>query len=94
MKGKLANKGASNPGALAVFIGRKKYGPKKFAALGAMGKKKRSLSNQPSSDLYKNQDEPMGYRKAKKKAMPQRKNHRSMKGSEMLGKGMKKLAGR
>lgn len=28
-----ARKGVTNPGALAAFIGRKKYGAKKFAAL-------------------------------------------------------------
>lgn len=33
LKSKLAKKGAKNPGALAASIGRKKYGPKKFAAL-------------------------------------------------------------
>lgn len=30
---KLAAQGATNPGALAAYIGRKKYGAKKFAAL-------------------------------------------------------------
>lgn len=35
MKAKLAARGARNPGALAAFIGRRAYGPKKFAALGA-----------------------------------------------------------
>lgn len=38
LKGKLADKGASDPGALAAYIGRKKYGNKKFAALGRHGK--------------------------------------------------------
>jgi hypothetical protein len=33
LKGKLAKKGAKNPGALAAYIGRKKYGAKKFAKL-------------------------------------------------------------
>lgn len=33
LKKKLARKGARNPGALAAYIGRKKYGAKKFAAL-------------------------------------------------------------
>lgn len=33
LKSKLAAKGASNPGALAAYIGRKKYGKSKFAAL-------------------------------------------------------------
>jgi hypothetical protein len=35
----LASKGASNPGALAAYIGRKKYGAKKYAKLAASGKK-------------------------------------------------------
>lgn len=33
LKGQLAAKGASNPAALAAYIGRKKYGPKKFNSL-------------------------------------------------------------
>ena len=32
-------KGVTNPGALAAFIGRKKFGKKKFASLSAKGKK-------------------------------------------------------
>ncbi len=40
LKSKLAKKGAYNPGALAAFIGRKKYGASKFAKLSAMGRKK------------------------------------------------------
>lgn len=39
LEGKLADKGASNPGALAAYIGRKKYGAKKFGKLSAHGKK-------------------------------------------------------
>ncbi len=35
---KLAKKGASNPKALAAYIGRKKYGAKRFAKLSAKGK--------------------------------------------------------
>lgn len=35
LKGKLAKKGAKDPGALAAYIGRKKYGAKKFAKLSA-----------------------------------------------------------
>lgn len=35
----LAKKGASNPGALAAYVGRKKYGSKKFAKLSAKGRK-------------------------------------------------------
>ncbi len=40
LKSKLSAKGAKNPGALAAYIGRKKYGAKKFAKLSAGGKKK------------------------------------------------------
>lgn len=42
LKSKLAKKGARNPGALAAFIGRKKFGKKKFAQLSARGRKRRS----------------------------------------------------
>jgi hypothetical protein len=37
---KLGKKGATNPGALAAYIGREKYGAKKFAKLSAKGRKK------------------------------------------------------
>ena len=33
-------KGVKNPGALAAYIGRKKYGVKKFAKMGAAGRKR------------------------------------------------------
>ena len=36
----LKKKGAKDPKALAAYIGRKKYGKKKFAALGRKGKRK------------------------------------------------------
>ena len=40
LKSKLASRpGVTNPGALAAYIGRKKYGAKKFAKLGAKGRK-------------------------------------------------------
>ncbi len=35
---KLASKGATNPKALAAFIGRKKYGKSRFQKLAAKGK--------------------------------------------------------
>lgn len=35
-----AASGASNPGAVAAAAGRKKYGAKRFAAMGAAGRKK------------------------------------------------------
>lgn len=37
---KLSKKGASNPGALAAYIGRKKYGAKKFAKLASSGRRR------------------------------------------------------
>lgn len=39
LKSKLAKKGANNPGALAAYIGREKYGAKKMAKMAAKGKK-------------------------------------------------------
>jgi len=41
LSSKLKKKGAKNPKALAAYIGRRKYGPKKFAKLSAKGQKKR-----------------------------------------------------
>lgn len=41
LKSKLSSKGASNPAALAAWIGRKKYGAKKMAKLSAGGRKKK-----------------------------------------------------
>ena len=38
LKGELAGKGAKNPGGLAAFIGRKKYGKTKFQKLAAKGR--------------------------------------------------------
>jgi len=38
LKGKLAKKGAKKPGALAAWIGRRKYGAKRFAKLSAKGR--------------------------------------------------------
>lgn len=40
LKRKLGKRGAKHPGALAAWIGRKKYGKKRFAALSARGKKR------------------------------------------------------
>lgn len=40
LKKKLAAKGAKNPGALAGYIGRKKYGAKKMAKMAAKGRSK------------------------------------------------------
>lgn len=42
LKGKLSHRpGVTNPGALAAYIGRKKYGSKKMASMSAAGRKKR-----------------------------------------------------
>ncbi len=38
LTGKLKKKGARNPAALAAWIGRRKYGAKKFAKLSAKGR--------------------------------------------------------
>ena len=39
---KLKKKGAKNPKALAAYIGRKKYGKKKFQKLASKGKRRKS----------------------------------------------------
>lgn len=39
---KLASKGATNPKALAAYIGRKKYGKSRFQALAKGGRRKAS----------------------------------------------------
>jgi len=41
LKSALSKKGAKNPGALAGWIGRRKYGAKKMGQLSAMGRKKK-----------------------------------------------------
>lgn len=38
LKGELEDEGAENPGALAAFIGRKKYGKSKFQKFSAKGR--------------------------------------------------------
>lgn len=45
LKGKLATQGASNPGALAAWIGRKKYGKKRFQKLASKGRAGKSSSS-------------------------------------------------
>jgi hypothetical protein len=42
LKGKLAKRGARNPGALAAYIGRKKYGKKRMAKMSARGRKRKA----------------------------------------------------
>ena len=39
LEGKLKKKGAKTPGALAAWIGRKKYGKSRFQGLSAKGRK-------------------------------------------------------
>lgn len=39
LKEKLASRGANNPGALASWIGREKYGSQKMSSLASAGKK-------------------------------------------------------
>lgn len=41
LKGKLKKRGARNPGALAAYIGRKKYGKKRMAKMSAAGRRRR-----------------------------------------------------
>ncbi len=41
LKKTLGKKGAKNPGGLAAFIGKKKYGKKRFGKLSAKGRKKK-----------------------------------------------------
>lgn len=40
MKRKMAARGAKNPGALAAYIGRQKYGAKRMAKMAAAGRKR------------------------------------------------------
>ena len=41
LKGKLTKKGVKDAGALAAWIGRKKYGPEKMAKMSAAGRKRK-----------------------------------------------------
>jgi len=41
LKGKLSRKGSRNPGGLAAWIGRKKYGKKRFQKLATAGRKRK-----------------------------------------------------
>lgn len=41
LKSKLSKRGATNPGALAGYIGRKKYGSKKMASMSAAGRRRK-----------------------------------------------------
>jgi len=42
LKGQLAERGARSPGALAAWIGRRKYGSKKMAEFSAQGRRRMS----------------------------------------------------
>jgi hypothetical protein len=44
LKSTLASKGAKNPGALAAYIGREKYGAKKMASMAAAGHHRGTIS--------------------------------------------------
>jgi len=50
LKAKLAAKGASNPGALAAYIGRRKFGKKKFTALASKARKSRPMARSAPGD--------------------------------------------
>lgn len=49
LKGELAAKGAKSPGALAAWIGRKKYGKKRFASLSAQGREDKAFVSRMKS---------------------------------------------
>lgn len=53
LSGELEKKGAKDPKALAAYIGRKKYGKKKFAQLGAKGKSEDVLEETASVAIKK-----------------------------------------
>ena len=59
LKAKLTGKkGVTNPGGLAAHIGRKKYGPKKFAKLSAKGKiksKKKPMEEEEKGETKDNE---------------------------------------
>jgi len=44
LEGELARKGVDDPKALAAYIGRKKYGKKKFQKMGQKGREQASKS--------------------------------------------------
>ena len=75
LKGKLAAKGASDPGALAAYIGRKKYGKSKFQSLAAKGKKGRT---EPEKG------ETMKHEKAESKAFEKKKHEGGKKGRKKV----------
>ena len=51
LKSKLAARGARNPGALAAYIGRRAYGRKKFASLGAKGRSHAHANTGPALEF-------------------------------------------
>lgn len=50
LKSILAKKGAKAPGALAAWIGRRKYGAKKFTKLGVAGRKRAASMTRMTTD--------------------------------------------
>jgi len=44
LKSELASKGAKDPGALAAYIGRKKFGAKKMESMAAAGRHRGTIS--------------------------------------------------
>lgn len=62
----------------------------KYAAPTAAG----SIYGANGKGMYVKTSTPSTMKGTARRVVPQRKNHRSMTGKEMLGKGMKKLAGR
>jgi hypothetical protein len=56
----VAKKGAKNPGALAAWIGRRKYGKGKFQSAAAKGKKMRGMSARKRIPSAKAQAAAMG----------------------------------
>ena len=52
LKAKLSKIGAKSPGGLAAYIGRKKYGKKKFQKLAAKGKKSKRPTKMRSRGGY------------------------------------------
>lgn len=66
LKGELGKKGAKNPAALAAWIGRRKFGSKKFGKLSAGGKHKSvSRGKKDSDDSPQNVGAQRAYKKHK-----------------------------
>lgn len=70
LKANLAKKGASDPSALAAYIGRRKFGNKKFQAMAAAGRSRHSESRKHGAAHEKGEG-------AKMRAMEKKKGMRS-----------------